>query len=30
VVERALNRWEGINFSCIIIDMKGNVLGNCV
>ncbi len=27
VVERASNRWEGINFSCIIIDMKGNILG---
>ncbi|AEH06009.1 cobalt-precorrin-5B (C(1))-methyltransferase CbiD [Methanothermococcus okinawensis] len=27
VVERARNRWAGINFSCIIIDMKGNILG---
>ena len=29
VVERARNRWEDINFSCIIIDMKGNILGKC-
>jgi cobalt-precorrin-5B (C1)-methyltransferase len=28
VVERASNRWEGINFNCIIIDMKGNILGS--
>ena len=27
VIERARNRWDGINFSCIIIDMKGNILG---
>nr|A9AAB0.1 RecName: Full=Cobalt-precorrin-5B C(1)-methyltransferase; AltName: Full=Cobalt-precorrin-6A synthase [Methanococcus maripaludis C6] len=27
VVERLSLRWEGINFSCIVIDMKGNILG---
>lgn len=27
VVERLSLRWEKINFSCIIIDMKGNILG---
>jgi len=27
VVERLSLRWEGIKFSCIIIDMKGNMLG---
>ncbi|EHP87030.1 cobalt-precorrin-5B (C(1))-methyltransferase CbiD [Methanotorris formicicus] len=28
VVERLSSRWK-INFSCIIIDMKGNILGKC-
>ncbi|MBA2861170.1 cobalt-precorrin-5B (C(1))-methyltransferase CbiD [Methanococcus maripaludis] len=27
VVERLSSRWDGINFSCIIINMKGNMLG---
>ena len=27
IVERLSEKWEGIKFSCIIIDMKGNVLG---
>ncbi|ABO34703.1 cobalamin biosynthesis protein CbiD [Methanococcus maripaludis C5] len=30
VVERLSLRWEGINFSCIIIDMEGNILGKYV
>lgn len=29
VVERLSSRWEGITFNCIIIDMKGNILGRC-
>ncbi|HIQ38943.1 MAG TPA: cobalamin biosynthesis protein CbiD, partial [Methanothermococcus okinawensis] len=29
-VERARNRWRKINFSCIIIDMRGNVLGSFI
>jgi len=27
VVERLSERWQGIKFECIIIDMKGNILG---
>ncbi|HIP15844.1 MAG TPA: cobalamin biosynthesis protein CbiD [Methanothermococcus okinawensis] len=30
VVERAKNRWRKINFSCIIIDMRGNILGSFI
>ncbi|HID47489.1 MAG TPA: cobalamin biosynthesis protein CbiD [Methanothermococcus okinawensis] len=30
VVERARNRWKKIDFSCIIIDMKGNILGSYI
>ncbi|MBW9220903.1 cobalamin biosynthesis protein CbiD [Methanothermococcus sp. SCGC AD-155-M21] len=29
VVERASSRWRKINFASIIIDMKGNILGEC-
>ncbi|UXM85133.1 cobalt-precorrin-5B (C(1))-methyltransferase CbiD [Methanococcus aeolicus] len=28
VVERVSSRWEGIKFSCVIIDMKGDILGS--
>jgi len=28
VVERARDRWKRIDFSCIIIDMRGNILGS--
>ena len=30
VVERARDRWKKIDFSCIIIDMRGNVLGSYI
>ena len=28
VVERARDRWKRIDFSCVIIDMRGNILGS--
>lgn len=28
VVERVSERWNGIKFGCIIVDMKGNILGS--
>ncbi|AXI25063.1 cobalamin biosynthesis protein CbiD [Methanofervidicoccus sp. A16] len=30
VVERTKSRWKKIDFSCIIIDMRGNILGSCI
>ena len=30
VVERLSERWKGIKFSCMVVDMKGNVLGSYI